>query len=469
MTRRVAVGLASAGLVAALVGCDALLGTLNDRSGDGGAADAVKGSGSRSRESGTSSSSVSDAARGGSSSRGSTGGRDASLDSTVDGRHEASLVPDRGEDVTMRDGGHDGPHGDSRPHDAARDAAADGQPPSCAPGGPGMTTCPAATGTESCCASPEVEGGTYFRWYDETDAGIPGNPAADGGPVGEEAPASVSGFRLDKYLVTVGRFRQFVKAALLPDGGAGWRPAAGAGRHTHLHDGMGLVSGGTGATYEPGWNPMDDPNVDPTNTNLACDSRDGGPKPTAATWTPSVGDNKSESLPINCVTWAEAYAFCIWDGGFLPSVAEWEYAAAGGAEQRWYPWGGTVPGSSYAYAIAIATGTLFDCVYPAAEGGIGACDLGTGNIAPVGTTYDGAGRWGQFDLVGEVNEWQIDWFYNHPPVPCTDCAELMVSGPGRMTGGGAWNSSTHVLPTGAVPSAPTVRYSVNGFRCARVP
>ena len=34
--------------------------------------------------------------------------------------------------------------------------------------------------------------------------------AADGGPTGEADPASVSGFRLDKYLVTVGRFRQYV-------------------------------------------------------------------------------------------------------------------------------------------------------------------------------------------------------------------------------------------------------------------
>ena len=49
---------------------------------------------------------------------------------------------------------------------------------------------------------------------------------------------------------------------------------------------------------------------------------------------------------MNCVNWFEAYAFCIWDGGFLPSDTEWEYAAAGGSLQREYPWGSTAPGTA---------------------------------------------------------------------------------------------------------------------------
>ena len=46
---------------------------------------------------------------------------------------------------------------------------------------------------------------------------------------------------------------------------------------------------------------------------------------------------------INCVNWFEAYAFCIWDGGFLPTEAEWNYAASGGSEQRYYPWSASFP------------------------------------------------------------------------------------------------------------------------------
>jgi len=39
---------------------------------------------------------------------------------------------------------------------------------------------------------------------------------------------------------------------------------------------------------------------------------------------------------INCITWYEAMAFCIWDGGYLPTEAEWD-ALRGGARTNGYP------------------------------------------------------------------------------------------------------------------------------------
>jgi formylglycine-generating enzyme required for sulfatase activity len=240
-----------------------------------------------------------------------------------------------------------------------------------------MTNCGASQ--ESCCTSLAVEGGTYDRTYDlDADGGV--NLATDGGPTGEADPATVSGFRLDKYLVTVGRFRPFVTAVAPTDAGpGGYTPAAGSGKHTHLNGGLGLANSGRPGTYEPGRIATDDSSLAPTDANLACE-------PPYDAWTTTAG--AQENLPMNCVNWYEAYAFCIWDGGFLPSEAEWEYAAAGGggaSGQREYPWGSTTPGEANRYAI-------YGCHYSVGappDAGVGPC-FGAGNIAPVGTASEGA-------------------------------------------------------------------------------
>jgi sulfatase modifying factor 1 len=334
-----------------------------------------------------------------------------------------------------------------------------------------MTNCgPGGSGTESCCVSLGVPGGTtYARGYES---------AADGGAFLLSAPATVSSYRLDKYLVTVGRFRQFVSAW---NGGAGYLPAAQSGKHVHLNGGMGLVDvgvpAGAGTIYEPGWVTSDDGNVAPTNTNLASCAP-------FSTWTPAAGNQ--ENLPINCVDWWEAYAFCIWDGAFLPSEAEWEYAAAGGSQQRQYPWGSTVPtGDQYAiYGMGDPGGDMWTgCSnYP---GGVCATSatssfLGTfTDIAPVGTGALGAGLWGQLDLAGDVFEWNMD-LYDGYVTPCSDCALLsrpMASSPAdggvsdRVARGGDFGLNLQFL-------APPVRFSSSGrsvfvgdtgFRCARSP
>ncbi len=303
-----------------------------------------------------------------------------------------------------------------------------------------MTDCgPGGTGTESCCTSLEVTGGTYYRTY--TNDGT--------GPTGEADPATVSSFRLDKYLVTVGRFRQFVSAVLPPDGGAGWLPSPGAGKHTHLNGGNGLNA--TGGGYEPGWVAADDSNVAPTNANLACD-------PTSATWTTSAGTQ--ENLPINCVNWWESYAFCIWDGGFLPSEAEFGYASAGGSQQREYPWGSTAPGTA-----CPGTGckyAIYDCEYPS---GTEAC-MGVASIAPVGTATLGAGLFGQLDLSGDLSEWNLDWYA--PYAQCTDCADFTAASYRVLRGGYfGFPGAVALLSPRRDDDTPASRDSFIGFRCSR--
>ncbi len=323
--------------------------------------------------------------------------------------------------------------------------------PNCAQGGPGLTNCGASQ--ESCCTSLEVEGGTYYRTYDvEADGGVV--LAADGGPTDEADPATVSSFRLDKYLVTVGRFRQFVNAW---NGGAGYTPPAGSGKHTHLNGGLGLANSGDPGTYETGWDAADWSSttyLDPTDATLACG-------PLYATWTGSVGSN--ENLPINCVNWYEAYAFCIWDGGFLPSEAEWEYAGAGGSQQREYPWGSMAPGTGNQFAI-YGDGDG-NCYYPV--GSLAAC-TGVEDIAPVGTATLGAGLWGQLDLSGELSEWTLDWFTAYVD-PCTDCAYLTVASSRVIRGGDFTLGTSFLLPQrhGGNFDLPLNGGPGIGFRCAR--
>ena len=335
-----------------------------------------------------------------------------------------------------------------------------GNPPSCAPGGPGMTNCgPAGSGPESCCISSEVPGGTYYRTY--------GNDGS--GPIGDADSASVSEFRMDTYLVTVGRFRQFVRAVLPPGGVAGWLPPAGSGKHAHLNDGLGLANSASPGTYEPGWVQSDDGNIAPTDSNLSY-PRDiyGG---TYATWTNSVGNN--ENLPITLTNWYEAYAFCIWDGGFIPSEAEWEYAAAGGSQQREYPWGSTPPGVHSQYAI-------YDCYYPNGDPhdqGSGACTDTSANIAPVGTATLGAGLWGQLDMAGEVGQWTLDWLANY--AAGVDSAYLTQpptseaqGAAGRVVRGSSFDADPYqelLSPWPRSGGPPSGRDFRGGFRCARAP
>jgi formylglycine-generating enzyme len=107
------------------------------------------------------------------------------------------------------------------------------------------------------------------------------------------APATISGFRLDKYLVTVGRFRQFVGAW---NKGSGWLPSAGSGKHTHLNGGLGLVDiAAVSGTYEMGWDAIDwNPNVAPTDVNLTSNCQNSD----YATWTPATGSHERDFKPI---------------------------------------------------------------------------------------------------------------------------------------------------------------------------
>jgi formylglycine-generating enzyme len=292
-----------------------------------------------------------------------------------------------------------------------------------------------ANGASDCCATGAITGNAqgdmlypaaFLRSYDVASGSMYMSTAN---------PATVSDFRLDTYEVTVGRFRKFVMAGM---GTQEHPPASGAGAHL--------------AIAESGWNASWTTNL-PANTDaliaaIRCSA-------THETWTDTPGAN--ENKPINCITWYEAMAFCAWDGGYLPTEAEWNYAASGGPEHRAYPWS-TTPSA-----------TTIDCSYANFKEGSASCSSSpAGALVRVGThSSAGDGRWGHSDLGGNAWEWTLDTYAGSYPNPCNDCANIAASSL-RVVRGGSFQDGAAFLRAGYRTNySPTARVYSFGVRCAR--
>lgn len=270
---------------------------------------------------------------------------------------------------------------------------------------------------ENCCAVTEVAGGNFNR---NNDAAL---------------PATVADFAIDRFEITVGRFRKFVEVY------PGSKPAPNAGAHPLIPN--------------SGWKSAWDTNLSADQTILinALHCYAG-----TSTWTDQPGAN--EDLPINCIDWYTAFAFCIWDGGRLPTEAEWNYVAAGGNEQRIYPW--SSPPSSANIDNTYAT---YGCMSDGSAAGI--CTFT--DIAKVGSrSPKGDGRWGQADLAGSVWEWTLDWYQSDYPLPCANCASV-ADGMFRVFRGGAWDSNESDVITVRGFDPADSRHPILGARCARSP
>lgn len=296
-----------------------------------------------------------------------------------------------------------------------------------------------AAGTDDCCNSPEVPGGTYYRGYDLASDADSGNT---------NYPATVSTFRLDKYEVTVGRFRAFVESGM---GTQLNPPMPGAGAHAKI----------PGSGWDANWNVSLPAN---TTALVAALKSSAFPQQVTATWTDTRGGN--ENRPVNLVSWYVAMAFCAWDGGYLPTEAEWNYAAAGGNEQRAYPW--SVPASSTMIDSAHASYyDQTDCV----GDGMAGCTLT--DLVMVGTKPLGDGRWGQSDLAGNVEEWTLDSVMSTAstfPTPCVDCTDLDPAHTDKVHRSGAYNTTVSELRSGSRLVSGIgldARYDNTGIRCAR--
>jgi formylglycine-generating enzyme required for sulfatase activity len=320
-----------------------------------------------------------------------------------------------------------------------------------------------------CCTSLVLPGGKFFRSYD----GITPEPWSFDEAV---APATISAVRLDQFEVTVARFRKFVAAL-----DAGWRPELGSGKHVHLNGGRGVnnASPGTRVPFEEGWQIDWDQYLPETLPEWEEYFREYGPL-TFNTWLGPA----SSTQPINSVNWYQAYAFRTWDGGFLPTEAEWNYAAAGGDEQRRYPWGTEHPPydtSRDIYACFLGSTVRHPVTEYYGDGGmgpgfpVGSCDGGLEQIGPVGFPLAGAGRFGHANLGGNVREWVLDGMdfttgssQVYPTKSCDDCAYLDRT-EDRVQRGGGWDTSgrSSLLSSLRGSLQPHYDSSELGVRCAR--
>ena len=145
--------------------------------------------------------------------------------------------------------------------------------------------------------------------------------------------------------------------------------------------------------------------------------------------------------PVNCVDWNQATAYCRLVGKQLPTEAQWEYAARGGARQLEYPWGSEQPQGR-------------------------ACWSRTEGTCAVGTYPSGA--FTLKDMAGNVWEWLQDWYGPYPRSATKNHVHESY-GSSRVCRGGSWN---YHFPSGLRGSdrifvTPVSRYNSLGFRCAK--
>jgi sulfatase modifying factor 1 len=202
-------------------------------------------------------------------------------------------------------------------------------------------------------------------------------------------------------------------------------------------------------------------------TGLSDNPQEAGGAIANCTFTSAPG--KSEEVPVNCVSWDFASAYCTALGRTLPSEAQHEYVA-GGTKSLFYPWGSDVPACEDAvFARSKGSDTSSMCVSlgtspePSGSGKRDRLTLGSRELV---------------DIAGNVQEWASD-MWNRENEPCWGtgifrdprCASRSPrDGDARSVRGGDWSTFGSLLRSAVrarVKNADRVQGEQVGFRCVR--
>jgi sulfatase modifying factor 1 len=317
----------------------------------------------------------------------------------------------------------------------------------CKPEPPSCTGAPRSCGpqgNESCCAYDLVDTSAdpnriFERGWDKSGVDVQEDQPIIGWQKKGAATAIISPYYLDRYEVTVGRFRAFYANY---DEWLRNNPLVGAGEHSRS----------TKLSWQNQWKVAADMAISKDDLT----ARLGGCEPQVlADLQDPAGTN--DHHPMTCLNWYESYLFCVFDGARLPSEAEWNYAAAGGSQQRAYPWSKDnelVADDSYANVAAAA---------------------GAFQLFDVGHFPKGIGRYGHYDLAGNAYEWVFDrcsptcreYRSNGETDPVemasTDLAVILRGGSFRFS----WRQARTAYRFNKATNDADGRYPDIGVRCAR--